>query len=386
MTLLSANDAAILAQSVYDALPAQNAGEAQQNVAQTLAAEHGPGKGKASLSGPVKAVGGLMGKSGAVVKDRTGFGVVLERGGGNAGELIVALRGTQSGSDWLSNINIGMMPGPNGSMVHAGFWGIYSSFRQELGRIIARENPNHIHFVGHSLGGALASLAAIDFLGSGTVGGSLYTFGSPRVGSIAMNATMRRCLPATNVRRVYAISDPVPMIPMLPFLHYGPGSIGINAGFNNICKDAHLMKTSYVPNMPSHGWPAMIAMPNRMDPDYWLDQAEQAGSLKSAFGYFCLSKALGLLLPIINGLSAGVTAFLTPIDMLADALTKGIQIAQRIGKTVLHFVKAALKIVGVAFDSAMQVADITTRFLRWVLTLLYSPVQMAARAALSRLA
>lgn len=385
MTLLSANDAAILAQSVYDALPAQSASEAQTNVAQTLAAEHGPGKGRDSLSGPVKAVGGLMGKSGAVIKSRTGFGVVLERGAGHAGELIVALRGTQSTSDWFSNINIGMVPGPNGSMVHAGFWAIYSSFRQELGRIVTREAPNHIHFVGHSLGGALASLAAVDFLGGGTVGGSLYTFGSPRVGSIAMTSTMKRCLPATNVRRVYAISDPVPMIPMLPFLHYSGGSIGIDAGFSSICKDAHLMKTSYIPNMPSHGWPTMMALPNRMDPDYWLDQAEQAGSLRSAFGYFCLSKALGLLLPIINGLSAGITAFLTPIDMLADALTKGIQIAQRIGKTVLHFVKAALKIVGVAFNAAMEVGDITARFLRWVLNLLYSPVEIAARAALSKL-
>jgi predicted lipase len=50
--------------------------------------------------------------------------------------------------------------------VHTGFWEAYSVVREFVHRTLRREllqAPAHVCFTGHSLGGALASIAAIDF-------------------------------------------------------------------------------------------------------------------------------------------------------------------------------------------------------------------------------
>jgi len=49
--------------------------------------------------------------------------------------------------------------------VHSGFWEAYAVVREDLHRILCRElkrSPAHLYFVGHSLGGALATIAALD--------------------------------------------------------------------------------------------------------------------------------------------------------------------------------------------------------------------------------
>ena len=49
--------------------------------------------------------------------------------------------------------------------VHSGFWEAYSVVREDLHKILRRElqrNPSHLFFCGHSLGGALATIAALD--------------------------------------------------------------------------------------------------------------------------------------------------------------------------------------------------------------------------------
>ena len=69
---------------------------------------------------------------------------------------------------------------------------------------------------GHSLGGAMAMLAALDLVHSGVVDAqslSLYTFGQPRTGNHAFAAMVDEMLPA-NVWRVVAASDPVPHVPL----------------------------------------------------------------------------------------------------------------------------------------------------------------------------
>jgi hypothetical protein len=49
--------------------------------------------------------------------------------------------------------------------VHSGFWAAYSVVRDDLHAILRRElkkQPSHLYFIGHSLGGALATIAALD--------------------------------------------------------------------------------------------------------------------------------------------------------------------------------------------------------------------------------
>jgi hypothetical protein len=79
---------------------------------------------------------------------------------------------------------------PSNLYIHNGFKTIYTSLRNEvLGAVnkAIKAYPSHqLVFTGHSLGGALATMAAVDF--NDLVPGygdriSLYTFGQPRVGN-----------------------------------------------------------------------------------------------------------------------------------------------------------------------------------------------------------
>lgn len=385
MAMLSGKDAAIIANAVYTVLPAKTTAQAT-GLAQKdprLAGRAGTPGGPV-LSQPAKTLGGVTGKSGAVVKDTTGFGVVMERGTGINREVIVAIRGTQTGRDWASNLNVGYAAGPAGSLVHSGFMEIYKSLQSELHKVVRAANAQRVHFVGHSLGGALATLAAVDFAANKGMPASLYTFGAPRVGSLGLANTLRTKVPAGSVKRIYSLADPVPMIPLFPYVHYGAGASGINANFSGVTATAHSMTECYIPNMPASGWPPEIGRPSKASPDYWLDQAEKSSGIGSAMGYFFLGKALEALLPALHAVSFGMSNAVTVLDYMASGLVRAAMVARDMGERVLRFAKAALRIAGkVGSAAAMGAADLTRIFLRYVLNLLLAPVQVAARTAIN---
>ena len=380
MTILSAMDSALLAGAVYSVTPASSGPEALTFAQRDATFAPRPGTGP-QLSPGITPKSGLMGRSGVVVTKDTGFGLICERNT-QGRELIVVFRGTQTARDWLSNAVIAMEPGPAGSTVHVGFNGIYKSMRDELGREIAAARPERVHFVGHSLGGALASLAAMDFIAAGQVPGYLYTFGAPRVGALGSASVLNRNLPAGSVKRVYALSDPVPMLPLFPFFHFGPGSTGINDSFSAFSADAHKMATCYIPNMPLSGWPPAFALPNKSDPAYWLDQAVAAGSLRKGFSYLCLSVALSQIMVALSAVFGVISGGMTVLDRIAEVLARGVRLGAAIAEKVLKFVKAAMAVVGrAALTTAVTAADLTVTFLSWVLDLLLLPVRAAASIA-----
>ncbi len=381
MTLLSAKDAAILAQSVYAVLPAASAKEALTFVKRDAAFGKSPTPGP-KLSEPIVPISGMLGKSGAFVKKETGFGVVCERNGINGRELIFVFRGTQSNFDWASNFNIGYDLGPGGATVHSGFNRIYKTMREDIAREITDSKPAAVHMVGHSLGGALASLACLDFIAGKPQQGYLYTFGAPRVGTVGTASRIKSAMAADSVKRVYSLSDPVPMIPLFPYMHSSAGSTGLADGFSFITADAHSMKGNYVPSMPASGWPTAIAMPNKADPSYWLAQAVKSSSISKGYAYVCLSAALTQIMGALSLLGFGVSSGMTVLDGIAQGLANGVLLSKAIGETVLKFVKAAMIVLGLAsLVTAVAVVDLTSKFLRYVLDLLLAPVRMAALAA-----
>lgn len=85
--------------------------------------------------------------------------------------------GTNEKKDWLTNLDIAKVPSIRDmGMIHRGFTHAYEAIREYL--LCEYSSPNQIIFTGHSLGGALATVAAADAGLFGTV----YTFGQPRVG------------------------------------------------------------------------------------------------------------------------------------------------------------------------------------------------------------
>jgi predicted lipase len=110
---------------------------------------------------------------------------------------------------------------PNDMKIHAGFEIIHSRLRFMVLNTtleLAQRMPNYqIIFTGHSLGGALATLAAVDFHDHYGFGDriSLYTFGAPRVGDRKWARFVNSLPFASRIYRIQRKGDPVVQLPPL---------------------------------------------------------------------------------------------------------------------------------------------------------------------------
>jgi len=168
---------------------------------------------------------------------------------------IVAFRGTEPSSleNWLSNLDaahavwaVGDGPTRETLRVHAGFLDAYEAVRDDifaaLARVAARRHPAAnggplpVAVTGHSLGGALATLAAYELqkygfdYGDGPSDGAAeivgaWTFGSPRVGDAAFAETYGDALAEATWRITHA-HDVVPSVPVrLMGYHHVPTEV-----------------------------------------------------------------------------------------------------------------------------------------------------------------
>lgn len=97
---------------------------------------------------------------------------------------------------------------------------VFTSFGDNLSDFFNKNDPAHVHCVGHSLGGAVATLVA-DWVKANRPGTTpyLYTFGCPRVGSEGFARSLTQNIGTENIYRVFHGCDPVPMVPIWPFVH-----------------------------------------------------------------------------------------------------------------------------------------------------------------------
>lgn len=329
----------------------------------------------------------------------TDFGYVATGNGIWRDHMVVVTRGTMGpkgiSADWLSNYNVGLRPGPGGRMVHAGFHRIWSQFREFVNNAAALYRPTHIHCVGHSLGGALAGLNAVALAQAGRNNVALYTFGAPRVGTLGF-ATEASVRLSGRIKRVYHPSDPVPMIPLLPFLH-APLSSGIRlAGPAGalIDPDAHDMSASYERLVGQQSWGSLEnanTMLGDFQIDSWLQQAARhrgGFAMRSAALLERIGAGLARLIAraaiyvIGSGLSAAVTATLTSLDFIAWLLARAATMADAIREEITGLVNAIFGFLG---RMAGSMVELTRTALRWVLDLLFTFLASVARNAIERL-
>lgn len=99
------------------------------------------------------------------------------------------------------------------AQMHRGFVNAYMSVQRNVHRYVQSMLPANLTFVGHSLGGALATLGAIDFqlTYQGRYAIDIYTFGSPKVGNPAFRDLFNEHVP-NHYRFVHGL-DIVPELP-----------------------------------------------------------------------------------------------------------------------------------------------------------------------------
>jgi len=125
---------------------------------------------------------------------------------------VIAFRGTELGerADVLTDLDMTLIPWPGGvGLIHRGFWQAYMSL---IPMLFAEGASGPYHFTGHSLGGALAVIAAAELVWSGGDLHGVTTFGQPRVGDVAFANWCDRRL-AERYVRIVRRGDPVPEFP-----------------------------------------------------------------------------------------------------------------------------------------------------------------------------
>jgi hypothetical protein len=166
--------------------------------------------------------------------------------------IVLSFRGTQQIKDWQTNINMAFCPfaslgsqagfqvNPQGKVfqghgyVHRGFQRGWQGIAQRVIEQIHRwdhESPNASLWIsGHSLGGALATVAAAALEDQGVLVDGVATFGQPRVGDWTFVSRFNTALNAKTFRFVNN-NDLVPDVPPifvpwnLPRLYYHVGQL-----------------------------------------------------------------------------------------------------------------------------------------------------------------
>jgi pimeloyl-ACP methyl ester carboxylesterase len=97
------------------------------------------------------------------------------------GLALVVFRGTQGLSDWLSNLDLLPIKRPMGR-VHGGFHEQFAAVQGSIEMLLPADGNTQIMLAGHSLGGAIATIAAAEWNKKYRVK-AVYTFGQPAVGN-----------------------------------------------------------------------------------------------------------------------------------------------------------------------------------------------------------
>ena len=138
----------------------------------------------------------------------------------NTTNLFIAFRGSQQPRDWITDFNAWHMTVPYDNYnsdirVHEGFVTAYKSVRRQVHDLINDFNPDNIIVCGHSLGGSLATLCAVDIQYNFTDNVECYSSGSPAVGNDAFVESYNKRVP--NTMRTIMRKDLVPKMPPKKF-------------------------------------------------------------------------------------------------------------------------------------------------------------------------
>lgn len=127
--------------------------------------------------------------------------------------LYLSFRGSQEAADWLANAKF--LPSINdlGARVHTGFVEALDEVWAEIEPLVAAARVP-VTVTGHSLGAALASLAALRLFGAGHKVAAVYTYGQPRTGHASFGRIYDSALGSITYRLVNHI-DLVTRVPLL---------------------------------------------------------------------------------------------------------------------------------------------------------------------------
>lgn len=385
MATLTPNQAVRLASLAYDAKTLKSTSSVNMGLHSSIRDSFNFSAQKTPISGVSGSmVSHLFGLS-------TGFALAGHGINNFEGDSVIAIRGTASLRDGLTDANFGLSGGQNGNMVHAGFNKTFYTMKPQIEKFVQaniRDKINGtVHLVGHSLGGALATLTADWIKVEYSLPVKLYTFGSPRVGlsGFSQAATNRM----DKIYRCTHGADPVAQVPLWPFSHapYKGQEIRLDSG-QGLKGAAHKLNGTpgYLNTAKSNSWDNLtvkanhfLTAPVRLQYDnrnqasftsYWSEKISAAliTLLKDA-GYYSAVMA-----------QAAIGTGLTFYDFLARTLDKVVKASASFADQTLGLIGHMLVFAGKAVE---KIADLSYQFIKWVFDVTLGALYRAARDGLN---
>lgn len=329
---------------------------------------------------------------------KDGFGVCVKGAGAYKNDAFLIFRGTTTANnkaDFLTDANAGLTRSASGEMVHIGFNYTFNSMLPQISTFFANNKiSGTVHCIGHSLGGAVASLAA-DWINK-QMGMSikLYTFGAPRVGTAFFSQSTTKSIKVENMHRVYHGTDPVPMVALFPFMQapYNQHSHYIASSELAFSGAAHKMK-KYRGSVKDKSWGSLNSVPDQpYNVEYaieqWLESKRYTSANSSTFLRWAESALIYVLKKIgmnaVIALQGAVMGISTLADKLAYILYKGIDLASHISYWVIRFARRIMQALGMRVPDDEK--DFTQEMIRSALLRLTRNAYEAAKLAVMNMA
>jgi len=167
-------------------------------------------------------------------------------------EIVVAYRGTEPTSltNWITDLSFAKtdlnFAGISGAHVHSGFYNNYNALASQTKAAVAALRSAYptanVYFTGHSLGGAMATLATLDAAVTWKIPSTLLghlTFGSPRVGDTTFATAFSQYVGNGNHLRVVNDDDIVPHLPLkLMGFHHVSTEVWLHGDTAQICNSS----------------------------------------------------------------------------------------------------------------------------------------------------
>jgi hypothetical protein len=187
-----------------------------------------------------EAVRNDMNAAEAALADPTAFGFVVREAA--SGAILLVIRGTQTPREWLHNFTAVPNPFtlvPGFGLIHLGFERMHRSVRASLQAGLSGIAPDvRVTVVGHSLGGAMAILAAVDLKRNLTrTNVDVCTVGGPRVGKSDFRRNFNREIPAC-----FRLTNQFDIVPHVPSLVTGWNHTGEEIEVDGNVENAHSLE------------------------------------------------------------------------------------------------------------------------------------------------
>lgn len=326
----------------------------------------------------------------------SGFGYLLNFNEGTRRHAIIATRGTRpelGAPDLLTDARAGMTGFGGYGPVHKGFKTTYDSVLTNLGRDGDRlaMDADVVHCVGHSLGGAVATLVAAHYAQRGKQV-KLYTFGSPRVGAGPTYAAMHKQLGQDNIFRVAHDLDPISLVGPFPYIHLNPSSghpnfMTIPSPTGSLFSTANHDMMKYINSVggedmwwsDAHDLSAQVDHDNAVLARWLLHEDNNPGWVQ-----YASARTLGILFKLfshaLKGVSTSVILGLTAVDLIAELLVAGLYKMAALSSRIFTLLRHAASWAGITLKAG---ADFTAGILRAILGAMMARLKQMGQLALT---